>query len=77
METDMKHSGGKRFSRRTLLKTSAFGAAAAIGKLQAAGLNMDQIKMLGTTTLDYAKEKAGPDLVRQVAGSIPGLSGYV
>jgi len=53
------------------------GPLAAIGKLQAAGLNMDQIKMLGTTTLDYAKEKAGPDLVRQVAGSIPGLSGYV
>jgi hypothetical protein len=53
------------------------GPLAAIGKLQAAGLNMDQIKMLGTTTLDYAKQKAGPELVRQVAGSIPGLSGYV
>jgi hypothetical protein len=53
------------------------GPLAAIGKLQAAGLNMDQIKILGTTTLDYAKEKAGADLVRQVAGSIPGLSGYV
>jgi predicted lipid-binding transport protein (Tim44 family) len=53
------------------------GPLAAIGKLQAAGLNMDQIKVLGTTTLDYAKQKAGADLVRQVAGSIPGLSGYV
>jgi hypothetical protein len=38
---------------------------------------MDQIKALGTTTLDYAKEKAGPQLVREAAGAIPGLSGYV
>jgi hypothetical protein len=38
---------------------------------------MDQIKQLGTITLDYAKARAGEDLVKQVAGSIPGLSGYV
>ena len=53
------------------------GPLAAISKLTAAGLSMDQIKALGTTTLDYAKEKAGPQLVKDVAGSIPGLSGYV
>lgn len=53
------------------------GPLAAITKLTAAGLSMDQIKQLGTVTMDYAKEKAGPDLVKQVAGSIPGLSGYV
>ena len=53
------------------------GPLAAIGKLQSAGLNMEQIKVLGKTTLDYAKEKAGTDLVRQVAGSIPGLGSYV
>ena len=53
------------------------GPLAAISKLSAAGLSMDQIKALGTTTLDYAKEKAGPQLVKDVAGSIPGLSGYV
>jgi hypothetical protein len=53
------------------------GPLAAISKLTAAGLSMDQIKALGTTTLDYAKEKAGPQLVKEVAGSIPGLSGYV
>jgi hypothetical protein len=53
------------------------GPLAAITKLQAAGLNMDQIKGLGTETLSYAKEVAGEDLVRQVAGSIPGLGGYV
>ena len=53
------------------------GPLAAISKLTSAGLSMDQIKALGTTTLDYAKEKAGPQLVKDVAGSIPGLSGYV
>ncbi len=53
------------------------GPLAAVTKLSAAGLSMDQIKALGTTTLDYAKEKAGAQLVKDVAGSIPGLSGYV
>ncbi len=53
------------------------GPLAAISKLSAAGLSMDQIKVLGTLTLDYAKEKAGAQLVKDVAGSIPGLSGYV
>jgi hypothetical protein len=50
---------------------------AAVGKLQAAGLSMTEIKAVGFEVLTYAKEKAGPDLVRDVAGSIPGLSGYV
>ena len=53
------------------------GPLAAISKLSAAGLSMEQIKQLGTVTLDYAKEKAGADLVKDVAGSIPGLGGYV
>ena len=52
------------------------GPPAAISKLTSAGLSMDHIKALGTTTLDYAKEKAGSQLVKEVAGSIPGLSGY-
>jgi hypothetical protein len=53
------------------------GPLAAITKLSSAGLSMDQIKQLGTVTLGYAKEKAGSQLVKEVAGSIPGLSGYV
>jgi hypothetical protein len=53
------------------------GPLAAVSKLSAVGLSMDQIKALGSITLDYAKEKAGPQLVKEVAGSIPGLSGYV
>ncbi len=53
------------------------GPLAAISKLSAAGLSMEQIKQLGSMTLDYAKEKAGAELVKDVAGSIPGLGGYV
>jgi len=53
------------------------GPLVAISKLHAAGLNMEQIKELGTETLTFAKERAGEDLVRQVAGSIPGLGSYV
>ena len=50
---------------------------AAIGKLQAAGLSMAEIRAVGYEVLAYAKEKAGDRLVRDVAGSIPGLSSYV
>lgn len=53
------------------------GPLAAVSKLQATGLNMDQIKVLGKETLGYAKEKAGDDLVKDVANSIPGISGYL
>lgn len=53
------------------------GPLAAISKLTAAGLSMEQIKQLGRLTLAHAKEKAGGQLVEDVAGSIPGLSGYV
>ena len=73
--------GGDGASRGGLLGMLAGGMMggplAAVSKLTAAGLSMDQIKQLGTITLGYAKEKAGADLVKQVAGSIPGLSGYV
>ena len=53
------------------------GPLAAVSKLQAAGLGMDQIKVLGKETLGYAREQAGEDLVRDVANSIPGISSYL
>ncbi len=53
------------------------GPLAAVAKLQSAGLNMDQIKTVGTEVLGYAKQEAGEDLVRDVAGSIPGLGSYI
>jgi hypothetical protein len=53
------------------------GPIAAISKLSAAGLSMEQIKQVGTLTLDYAKKRAGAQLVREAAGCIPGLGSYV
>jgi hypothetical protein len=38
---------------------------------------MGEIKAVGYEVLAYAKEKAGDGLVREVAGSIPGLSGHL
>ncbi len=49
----------------------------AIGKLQSAGLDMDQIKQTGQTVLDFASEQAGEDTVKQVMNSIPGLSKFI
>jgi hypothetical protein len=53
------------------------GPLATVGKLQAAGLSMDQINRLGRELLGYAREKAGEPLVTDVAASIPGLSLYL
>jgi hypothetical protein len=53
------------------------GPLAAVGKLQAAGLSMDQINVLGRELLAFAREKAGEPLVNDVASSIPGLSRYL
>ena len=53
------------------------GPLAAVAKLQAAGLSMEEIQALGQQVLAYARERAGDQLVREVAGSIPGLSRYL
>lgn len=53
------------------------GPLVAVAKLQAAGLTMDDIKTLGREVLAYARERAGEPLVREAAGSIPGLSSYL
>jgi ribosomal protein L13E len=60
-----------------LLGGSMGGLMGAAAKLQAAGLSMEQIRATGTEVLAFAREKAGPDLVKEVAASIPGLSAYV
>lgn len=53
------------------------GPMAALAKLKATGLDTEQMGVLGQTVLGYAKHHAGEDLVRDVAGSIPGLGKYV
>ncbi|MGF7160485.1 hypothetical protein FHS85_002108 [Rhodoligotrophos appendicifer] len=53
------------------------GPMAAMAKLKAAGLSMEQSQVLGQEVLAYAKECCGEPLVKDVAKSIPGLSAYV
>ncbi len=53
------------------------GPLAMITKLQAVGLNTDQIKQVGTLTLEHAKAKAGIKAVREAAANIPGLNTYI
>jgi hypothetical protein len=53
------------------------GAMAVLGKLQAVGLGMGQIQAVTKETVDFAREKAGDDVVNDIVGSIPGLSQFV
>jgi hypothetical protein len=53
------------------------GPLAMITKLQAIGLNTEQIKDIAALTVDYAKAKAGVTAVRDVAANIPGLNSYI
>lgn len=53
------------------------GPLAMIAKLQAIGLTTDQIKHVGTLTIDYAKDQAGVKAVRDAAANIPGLNSYI
>jgi hypothetical protein len=60
-----------------LLAKLGGGPLMALGKLKAEGLSVAQIKSLGGEVLRYARNKAGEKLVKDAAGSIPGLSGYL
>lgn len=53
------------------------GAMAVLGKLQALGLGMGQIQSVTKETVDFARAKAGDDIVNDIVGSIPGLSQFV
>jgi hypothetical protein len=53
------------------------GPLAMITKLQGIGLSVDQIKQVGTLTIDYAKQKAGVKAVREAASNIAGLNSYI
>lgn len=53
------------------------GAMAVLGKLQSLGLGMGEIQGVTQETVAFAREKAGPDLVNEIIGSIPGLGQFV
>lgn len=53
------------------------GPLAMITKLQALGLTNEQVKQVGSLTLDHAKARAGIKAVREAASNIPGLNSYI
>jgi hypothetical protein len=53
------------------------GAMAVLGKLQGLGLGMGEIQGVTQETVNFARERAGSELVNDVVGSIPGLSQFV
>ena len=53
------------------------GAMEVLGKLQSIGLGMGQIQAVTKETVDFAREKAGADVVNDIVGSIPGLGQFV
>ena len=53
------------------------GPLAMIVKLQAIGLSMEQMKVVGSATLDHLKHKGGVELVRAAAANIPGINSYI
>jgi len=64
--------GGLMGSAASMLSGGG-GAMALVGQLTGAGLSMDQAKGVGGELMNFATEKAGADVVAQVAKSIPGL----
>lgn len=56
-------------------------ALGALGALKNAGLDMDQIRDVGTEVFNYARDKADSelteDVIRQVADRVPGLDKLV
>jgi hypothetical protein len=53
------------------------GVMAALGQLQALGLGMGEIQAVTQEIVDFARERAGADLVNDIVGSIPGLGQFV
>ena len=53
------------------------GAMAVLGKLQALGLGMGQIQGVTQATVNFAREKAGSEIIDDIVASIPGLSQFV
>jgi hypothetical protein len=53
------------------------GAMAVLGELQNLGLGMGQIQGVTQETVNFARERAGEDVVNDIVASIPGLSQFV
>lgn len=53
------------------------GAMAVLGQLQALGLGMGEIQGVTKETVDFARERAGDEIVGDIVASIPGLGQFI
>lgn len=53
------------------------GAMAVLGQLQSLGLGMGEIQGVTRETVNFARERAGSDVIDDIVASIPGLSQFV
>lgn len=53
------------------------GVMGAVNELQGLGLGMGEIQGVTKETVDFAREKAGTDVVNAIVDGIPGLSQFV
>ena len=69
-------SGGGLMGMLGSLTGNSGGLMGLAGKLTAAGLDMGQMQTVGKEVFALAREKAGEDVVGEIAGAIPGLSQF-
>ena len=62
-------------SAASALGIKSGGAAGLVGALQISGLNAVTVPQFVSMFLDFAKDKAGAQLVNRVIGAVPGLVG--
>lgn len=48
-----------------------------VSQLRASGLDAAQIRQAGTALVQEAETAAGPELVNEIVGSVPGLKGHL
>ncbi|MEP9396242.1 hypothetical protein [Mesorhizobium sp. KR2-14] len=60
-----------------LLGEKAGALVNGIAQLRASGLDADQIKQAGQTLFQKAEQAAGPDTIKQIVDSIPGLKSQI
>jgi hypothetical protein len=53
------------------------GLAGLAGRLASLGLGMGEMQTIGRQVFAYVREKAGDELVGQVAAAIPGLAQFL
>jgi hypothetical protein len=60
-----------------LIGATGGGLVGLAGRLTALGLGMDEMQTIGRQVFAYVREKAGDEVVGQVAAAIPGLAQFL